>query len=52
MNQASKQYGLKFNVFQSDFCWYVGIGNEVVEYHNGIVIDVEHNRISDEGEWE
>ena len=52
MNQASNQYGLKFNVFQSDFCWYVGIGNEVVEYHNGIVIDVEHNRISDEGEWD
>ena len=51
MNQASLQYNLGFSVYQSDFTWYVRIGNDIEEYYNGIVIDIDNKMISREGAW-
>ena len=37
MNQAARQFGLRFAVFQKDFDWYVGRPDgEVVPYREGI----------------
>ena len=52
MNQASMQYNLGFDVYQSDFCWYVRTANEIVEYYNGVVIDIENKCIRHHGEWD
>tara|TARA_A100001201_G_scaffold18976_1_gene21394 strand:- start:199 stop:507 length:309 start_codon:yes stop_codon:yes gene_type:complete len=46
MNQASQQYNLGFSVYQSDFCWYVRIGDDIEPYYNGITIDKETKLIS------
>ena len=46
MNQASQQYNLCFSVYQSDFTWYVRWGDDVEEYYNWIVIDIETKLIS------
>ena len=46
MNQASLQYSLGFGVYQSDFVWYVQIGETIEPYYNGIVIDIEEELIS------
>ena len=51
MNQASLQYNLGFSVYQSDFTWYVRIGNDIEEYYNGIVIDIDNKMISRKGAW-
>ena len=51
MNQASLQYNLGFSVYQSDFTWYVRIGDDIEEYYNGIVIDIDNKMISREGAW-
>ena len=46
MNQASRQYGLRYSVYQVDFTWYVSIGDDMQPYYDGIVIDVEEGIIS------
>ena len=46
MNQASRQYGLRYSVYQVDFAWYVSIGDDMQPYYDGIVIDVEEGIIS------
>ncbi len=46
MNQASRQYGLRYSVYQVDFTWYVSIGDDIEPYYDGIVIDIEEGTIS------
>ena len=46
MNQASRQYGLRFHVYQVDYAWYVSIKDDIQPYYDGIVIDVEEGTIS------
>ena len=46
MNQASLQYSLGYEVYQVNFQWYVSIGNQISEYHDGIVIDTKEDTIS------
>ena len=46
MNQASRQYKLGVSVYQSGFTWYVAIGEDIMPYYDGIVIDTKENIIS------
>ena len=46
MNQASRQYKLGYVVYQSDFTWYVSIGDDIEPYYDGIIIDTKENIIS------
>ena len=46
MNQASMQYNLGFSVYQSDFTWYVQLGDTIEPYYNGIVLDTKDKLIS------
>ena len=36
MNQASIEFGLKFNVFQKNKKWYVNYNNKIIEFYEGI----------------
>ena len=46
MNQASKQYGLGYIVYQADFVWYVRCGDDIQAYYDGITIDTVNKIVS------
>lgn len=42
MNQASRQFGLGFSVFQEDYSWYVDLPNEEpLEFVDGMTLERE-----------
>ena len=39
MNQASRQFGLGFSIFQRDFEWFVDYKNETLPFYDGMQLD-------------
>ena len=41
MNQASNQFGLRFDVYQDNFEWFVNLPNgQTVKYYDGITFEI------------
>ena len=41
MNQASNQFGLRFDVYQDNFQWFVNLPNgQTVKYYDGITFKI------------
>ena len=40
MNQASKQFDLKYYVFQKNFEWFVKVGDKVLDFFDGIIFRI------------
>ena len=39
MNQAARQFGLNYTVFQKDFGWYVDTPGGTLDFYDGITFD-------------
>ena len=41
MNQASNQFGLRFDVYQDNFQWFVNLPNgQTVKYYDGMTFEI------------